>query len=171
MYSTIPNSSIPPTWENLSFFKRKIYAFLSDKIPRRIKRLIFSASFYGIIEKKDTKQKTNLGKKIKGFFFIAPEDKKIVEKINAELKLGKVSDNSLVFPMVVKSLIWKNLEENPYFEFNHVKYDFRNIDKIKEVDPDLNYFTLFIISQMPIWLVYGSYSLIHHDIMHLVSKL
>jgi len=171
MQSITSDSYIPPTWENLSFFRKKIYTFLSDMVPRRIKRLIFSASFYGMIEKKDTEHKTNIGKKIKGFFFIAPEDKKIVEKINAELKLGKVSDNSLVFPMVVKSLIWKNLEENPYFEFNHIKYDFRNIDKIKEVDPDLNYFTLFVISQMPIWLIYGSYTLIHHDIVHLVSTL
>jgi hypothetical protein len=171
MSSITSNSYLTPNWENLSFFRKKIYTFLSDKMPRRIKRLIFSASFYGMIEQKDTEQKTHIGKKIKRFFFIASEDKKIVEKINAELKLGKVSDNSLVFPMVVKSLIWKNLEKNPYFEFNHVKYDFRNIDKIKEVDPDLNYFTLFVISQMPIWLVYGSYSLIHYDIINLTSTL
>jgi hypothetical protein len=165
------NSSLPSNWENLSFFRKKIYMFLSDKMPRRIKRLIFSASFYGMIEQKNHAQKADIGKRIKRIFFIAPEDKKIVEKINAELKLGKVSDNSLVFPIVVKSLIWKNLEKNPYFEFNHNKYDFRNIDEIKQADPDLNYFTLFIISQMPIWLVYGSYTLINHDIKHLISAL
>ena len=155
----------------LSFMRKRIYSVLNDKMPRRIKRLMFSASFFALMDRSHRHEKQSLLKHIKNVFFIDQKDKDIVSKINQELRLGKVSDNSLVFPIVVKSLIWKNLEKNPYFTFNHVQYDFRDIEKIKAVDHDLDYFTLFIISQMPIWLVYGSYSLIHHDIRQLIAVL
>ena len=153
-----------------SYIRRNICTFLSDMLPNRIKRLLFSASLYGLLEK-NQEEKESVYCKIKKIFFITKKDKQIVEKLNAELKLGQTSDSSLVFPMIVKSLIWTDLKKSPYFEIDHQKIDFRDIEKIKAVDPDLNYFTLFVISQMPIWLVYGSFSLIHHDICMLVSSL
>lgn len=154
----------------LPYFRKKMYQFLSETVPTRIKRLMFAASLYGMIDAPVSKQHRTFSERLKSLFFLTPEDKRIVSKLNRILGLTKVSDNSLIFPYIVRSMIWKSLEQNPYFEIDHQKIDYRDIETIKKLDPELKTYTLFIISLMPIWLVYGSYNLIHHDISMLLQR-
>lgn len=157
-------------WDHLPFVRKKVYEFLNDKIPTRMKRLIFSASLLGILEPKELIESKTMSKRMTSIFVLTAEDRRIVHKLNSILNLSKHSESSLMFPVIVRSMIWGDLKKDPYIEIDHHRVAISDIEAIKKYDPDLNYLTAFLVSQMPLWLIYGSYNLVHHDVSLLMHK-
>lgn len=172
MNPNVPLSGPIQEWDSLPFVRKNIYKFLSDKLPTRMKRLVFASSLLGLLEGDNCRINENqgVGKKVKHLFIVSERDKAIVTKLNSILKLSKVSEGSLVFPMIIRSMIWSELYKNPYIVVNHQTIPITDIDTLKRVDPDFNYLTQFLIAQMPFWLLYGSYNLIHHDVSALIHQ-
>lgn len=157
-------------WDELPFFKKKFFAYLSNKTPSRIKRLIFITSLMGIIEEKQRNDNKHATSQFKRLFIVTPKDRDIAKNLNEVLNLSNTSDSSLILPMVAKSFIWGEFSLHPYIEINHERIALTEFEKIEQVDPNFSFLTAYLISIMPIWLLYGSYGLIHHDIVLLLKE-
>lgn len=140
-----------PSWDNLSATRRFIYRVLSSKTPKRIKRLLFVSSLLGLL---DDAERT---------------DKEMTVKLNSLLKVAH-NHEALLFPIAVKSLIWNKLIKEPNLTIEGTEYSIFDFKKIKNVDRNYDLLISFILTQMPIWLVYGSKNLMHHDLQMLLEK-
>ena len=158
------------SWDDLPFFKKKFFEYLSNRTPSRIKRLIFVTSLMGIIEEKDRMDSKHNTSHIKRLFILTPKDRAIARNLNEVLNLSNTSDSSLVLPMVAKSFIWGDFSQHPYIEIDHQRIALTEFEKIEQLDPNFKFLTAYLISIMPIWLLYGSYGLIHHDIVLLLKE-
>lgn len=158
------------SWDNLPFFKKKFFEYLSNKTPSRIKRLIFVTSLMGIIEEKEREDSKRDVSHLQRLFIVTPKDREIAKNLNEVLNLSNTSDSSLVLPMVAKSFIWGSFSQNPYIEIDHQRISLTEFDKIEQIDPNFKFLTAYLISIMPIWLLYGSYGLIHHDVVLLLKE-
>lgn len=158
------------SWDDLPFFKKKFFKYLSNRTPSRIKRLIFVTSLMGIIEEKNRLNSKRDTSNFKRLFILTPKDREIAKNLNEVLNLSSTSDSSLVLPMVARSFIWGEFSQHPYIEINHQSIALTEYDKIEKIDPNFKCLTAYLISIMPIWLLYGSYGLIHHDIVLLLKE-
>jgi hypothetical protein len=157
-------------WDELPFFKKKFYGYLSNKTPSHIKRLIFITSLMGIIEEKNRIDSKKALSSFKRLFVVTPKDRIIAKNLNEVLNLSNTSDSSLILPMVARSFIWGEFSQHPYIEIDHQQIALTEFEKIEKMDPNFRFLTAYLISIMPIWLLYGSYGLIHHDVVLLLKE-
>ena len=127
---------------------------MKDMLPRRIKRLIYLSSILGVIE--HVQQDPDL---------------ELIEKLNNVLKLAE-NANSYRLPIYVKSLIWKNMEQErgvllneQYIPVSDIKISDRMsyLDKTKLAE--------FFSFRTPEWLKYGSEQLMENDVVNLIDNL
>lgn len=127
---------------------------MKDMLPRRIKRLIYLSSILGVIE--HVQQDPDL---------------ELIEKLNNVLKLAE-NANSYRLPIYVKSLIWKNMEQErgvllneQYIPVSDIKISDRMsyVDKTKLAE--------FFSFRTPEWLKYGSEQLMENDVVNLIDNL
>ena len=127
---------------------------MKDILPRRIKRLIYLSSILGVIE--HVQQDPDL---------------ELIEKLNNVLKLAE-NANSYRLPIYVKSLIWKNMEQErgvllneQYIPVSDIKISDRMsyVDKTKLAE--------FFSFRTPEWLKYGSEQLMENDVVNLIDNL
>lgn len=135
----------------MSYYIKRL---MKDMLPRRIKRLIYLSSILGVIEhvQKDP-------------------DLILIEKLNDVLKLAE-NANSYRLPIYVKSLIWKDIEQDQSILVNqqyipvcqiHIQPSMSQTDKSKLAE--------FFTFRTPDWLKYGSEQLMENDVLNLIDNL
>ncbi len=122
-----------------------------DKVPRRIKRLIFIASILGLI---DSDKEISMS---------------LAARVNHILRIAHY-DEALHFPIAIKSIIWKSLVRNPVVDIAGKLYNLHNPRELLKADADLTATADLLISKAPLWLIYGSKNLMHADIKTLFQK-
>lgn len=81
--------------------RRLLSPILTKILPRRMKRLIFISSLFGkIVGSKDVPKET-------------------LAKLNKAMNLASESDNSLVLPIKIQSVVW----DNTYIDFTNLSTD------------------------------------------------
>lgn len=131
-----------------------IKSLMKDMLPRRMKRLIYLSSILGVIEhvQKDP-------------------DLALIEKLNDVLKLAD-NANSYRLPIYVKSLIWKDAEQDRGVLMNEHYVPISQIQiqesmSMSEKTKLADFFTF----KCPDWLKYGSEQLMENDVVNLIDNL
>lgn len=136
-----------------SLIKLYLTNIIKDILPRRIKRLIYLSSIFGLLEhiQKDP-------------------DLQLIEKLNKILQLAE-NPNSYVFPIYVKSLIWRNVVKGEGILLHGEYTSVSNIQINRNMGQDdksllADYFTF----KCPEWLKYGSQRLMENDVVNLIDN-
>lgn len=134
------------------FFGRQIANAMAKRLPRRFKRLIYISSIMGLLQQ------------------VKDPDMQVVGKLNEVFKIAKYPD-AFIFPMYIKSLIWKDISQMA------VQIDQENsLDISTVITCDLSTRECTAIGEhfarrAPSWLKYGSIELMIEDVIKLVRQL
>lgn len=116
---------------------------IKSYLPRRIKRMIFLASVTAIIAGDH-------------------DDKKIASKLNEVLHIA-YKDDATILPMYIRKWIWKDLLKNPYIRLQNIEVPLSRLADSDLTEDDYGVIGSFFRMMAPSWLVYGSESLVSHD--------
>jgi hypothetical protein len=133
-------------------FSRSFTALLENKLPRKVKRLIYVSSILGLMQQ------------------VRDPDMTLVTKLNETFKLAEYPD-AFAFPMYIKSVIWKDA----LFDQVCIHTD-RNVAIGELINEDLNNRDCtaigeYFAQQAPAWLKYGSLEVMVNDIVVLIKQL
>ena len=135
-----------------NIFIRLFARYVAYYFPRRFKRLIFISSVMGVIQQ------------------IKDPDMQLIGKLNDLFKVAQY-DDAFVFPMYIKSFIWKGIGTTPIeVDASH----HLNITQIMAKDlsmSEVNAVGDFFADKVPACLRYGSAKLMASDVIMLIKQL
>jgi hypothetical protein len=134
-----------------SFLEGLFLRYMSDKLPKKFKRMIYLSSIAAFMEQK------------------CDPDSSLARQINSIMRLAKYPD-SMIFPMYIKTAIWKNIGSNPIVT-NTGKFvkasDILDKQEYRESEDVAVHF----VSYAPEWLRYADPSVMLNDVMDLIHTL
>jgi hypothetical protein len=131
-----------------NYFKR----VMTDKLPRRLKRLIYISSIMGLIQQ------------------VKEPDMSLVNKLNEVFKIAKHPD-AFIFPMYIKSIIWRDAVSVAILAEDNRTINIGNIVQCDLTTRDCKTIGEHFAANAPSWLKYGSEALMINDVITLVSQL
>lgn len=127
-----------------NFATRYLTRVLSERLPRKVKRMLYVSSVIGMVIQRDK------------------PDMAMVERINKVMHLA-YRTSSLLFPVYIGSVIWKNLcGKTVQLEQGPVEITHLPIHAMQEID--LWRTGVFFSRNAPAWLHYGSENLMTTDV-------
>ncbi len=138
-------------WKRLPFIKRVVFKTMCENVPRRVKRIVFIASIASLLDESKT------------------VEEELAIKLNSILKIVRNTEG-LLFPMVVKTIIWKSVIKDPLVSINGRIYKYNDLENIKQTDSNFTGLANYFISKTPLWMIYGSCELMQHDISKLCNE-
>ena len=130
--------------------RKAIAEATTPPLPRRIKRLIMTASIAGMLQETDT------------------PDKILISKLNKALRLDYQS--AWLLPMRASSLIWKNSGSESIALWKE-RVQICNLGHCQLDQAEESAAVSWFLSHMPKWLRYGSDQLMTHDIQQVFRQL
>lgn len=131
-----------------NYFKR----VLTDKLPRRVKRLIYVSSIMGLIQQ------------------VKQPDMSLVNKLNDVFKIAKCPD-AFIFPMYIKSIIWRDVSFVAKLSETGKAISIGDVVHQELTPRDCKAIGEHFLANVPSWLRYGSDALMISDVVTLVSQL
>lgn len=142
--------NLPHQQNHTNPISRYFYRLIEQKLPRRVKRLIYISSILGLIQQ------------------VKEPDMRLVDKINRVFKVAN-SPEAYRFPVYIKGVIWRGMCAD--ITVGDKKVTICSLkDTVLDQEEQLrvgNYFAL----QAPDWLKYGSMDLMVQDVLVLIGQL
>ena len=131
--------------KGISFWRQYFINLLCEKLPSRIKRLIFLSSIMGVVERVDT------------------PDQEMLSKLNTVLKLAHKND-ALLFPMYIHSWLWKNCQVKDCINIDGRQVQITSLTHTLIPQSSFGTIAEYLISKAPKWIIYDSTQAIAKDL-------
>lgn len=134
-----------------NFFTRFLARLAEVKLSRRLKRLIYISSIFGVIKQ------------------IKDPDMTLITKLNEIFKVARYPD-AFIFPMYIKSMIWKSaatrsvIINNKEVPVAGLKCRGLNNEEREEIG-------VYFAANAPEWLRYGSNTVMVSDVSLLLKQI
>lgn len=141
-----------PILKKPGYFENIFFNYISNKLPRRFKRLIFISSIFGLLEK------------------VKDPDMVVVTKLNKVLNIAKYPD-AMIFPMYIKNVIWKNVGTSKISITESRTVDVAEVLTFNLATVDCQGIGEYFVTNTPDWLKYGTMEMMKEDVISLIKSL
>lgn len=135
-----------------SFLSRRLTSVIGKKLSRRFKRLIYISSVMGLLEE------------------VKDPDMRVIQKLNEIFKIAKYPD-AIVFPMYIKSLIWKDVSSMAVMVDSDKQLALHSVMRIDLTTEEFTAIGEHFAKRAPSWLRYGSVESMVEDVVKLIHQL